>query len=227
MTMPGKKYAAAEKLVDAKKLYSLEEAVELVKKTATTKFDGSVEVHCILGIDPSKNEQQVRVTVALPHGTGKTKKVAAFVDAVHEKEAEAAGADIVATEQTIAEIASSGKINFDIAIAVPAMMPKLAKIAKILGPKGLMPNPKSETVTTDLKKTVSELKKGKLTFKNDDTGNVHLAIGKISFEPVKLVENLKTVMDALRRSKPASSKGIFLKGCSISSTMGPAIHVSI
>src|SRR3989338_3712017 len=119
MTMPGKKYQEAQKLIDANKLYSAEEAIELVKKTAKTKFDGSVEVHCVLGIDPAKNEQQVRVTVALPHGTGKTKKVAAFVDSVHEKEAEESGADIIATEQTIAEIAASGKINFDIAIAVP------------------------------------------------------------------------------------------------------------
>ncbi len=225
--MPGKKYQAAEKLIDQTKLYSSEEAIELAKKTSTAKFDGSIEVHCVLGIDPAKNEQQVRVTVALPHGTGKTKKIAAFVDAVHEKEAEAAGADIVATEQTIAEIASSGKINFDIAIAVPAMMPKLAKIAKILGPKGLMPNPKSETVTTDLKKTVSELKKGRLTFKNDDTGNVHIAIGKVSFESVKLVENFKALMDALRRSKPSSSKGVFLKSCVVSSSMGPAIRVQL
>ena len=225
--MPGKKYQEAQKLIDANKLYSFEEAIELVKKTARTKFDGSVEVHCVLGIDPTKNEQQVRVTVALPNGTGKTKKIAAFVDAVHEKEAEAAGADIVATEQTIAEIASSGKINFDIAIAVPAMMPKLAKIAKILGPKGLMPNQKSETVTTDLKKTISELKKGKLTFKNDDTGNVHIAIGKVSFESVQLLENAKALMDALRRSKPSSSKGIFLKSCTLSSSMGPAIRVQI
>src|SRR3989338_10564207 len=189
----GKKYQEAHKLIDANKLYSFEEAIELVKKTARTKFDGSVEVHCVLGIDPTKNEQQVRVTVALPNGTGKTKKIAAFVDAVHEKEAEAAGADIVATEQTIAEIASSGKINFDIAIAVPAMMPKLAKIAKILGPKGLMPNQKSETVTTDLKKTVAALKQGRLTFKNDDSGNVHIAIGKVSFDSAKLLENFKAL----------------------------------
>src|SRR3989338_4392231 len=155
----GKKYNEAAKLIDPKKLYSIEEAIELIKKTTTTKFEGSVEIHCKLGIDPAKSDQAVRATFTFPHTTGKTKRIAAFVDAANEKAAEEAGADIVGGEALIAEIASSGKINFDVAIATPPMMAKLAKVAKVLGPNGLMPNPKSETVTTDVKKTIGEDRK--------------------------------------------------------------------
>ncbi|MBI4135918.1 50S ribosomal protein L1 [Candidatus Uhrbacteria bacterium] len=223
----GTKYAQATKLVEATKLYTPEEALALIKKINTAKFDATVEVHCHLGIDPAKSDQQARGTINFPHGTGKTKKIAAFVDAGSEKVAEEAGADIVGSERLIDEIAASGKFDFEIAIATPPMMPKLAKIAKILGPKGLMPNPKSETVTTDVKKTIAELKKGKVTFKNDDTGNVHVAIGKISFEDNKLAENFKVFLDALRRAKPSSSKGIFIQSCTVTSTMGPAIKVSV
>ncbi len=223
----GTKYAQAAKLVEATKLYTPEEALALIKKINTAKFDATVEVHCHLGIDPAKSDQQVRGTINFPHGTGKTKKIAAFVDAANEKAAEAAGADIVGSERLIDEIAASGKFDFEVAIATPSMMPKLAKIAKILGPKGLMPNPKSETVTTDVKKTIAELKKGKITFKNDDTGNVHVAIGKISFEDNKLAENFKVFLDALRRAKPSSSKGVFLRSCTVTSTMSPAVKVSV
>lgn len=223
----GKKYNEAAKLVDSKKLYSIEEAIELIKKTSTTKFEGSVEVHCKLGIDPAKSDQAVRATFTFPHGTGKTKRIAAFVDAANEKAAEEAGADIVGGEALINEIASSGKINFDVAIATPPMMAKLAKVAKILGPKGLMPNPKSETVTTDVKKTIAELKKGKVTFKNDDTGNVHQTIGKVSLESNKLLENFQALMEAIRRAKPSSSKGVYLKTVTLTSTMGPAVRVSV
>lgn len=208
-------------------LYSPQEALDLCKKTSKTKFDASVEIHCNLGIDTKKSDQQVRGTVSFPHGTGKTKRIAAFVDSANEKAAEEAGADIVGNERLIDEIASSGKINFDIAIAVPSMMPKLAKIAKILGPKGLMPNPKSETVTTDVKKTIAELKKGKATFKSDDTGNAHLAIGKVSMDVQKLLENFQAFIDVLRRSKPSSSKGVFIKSITISSSMGAGIRVAI
>mgnify|MGYP001581848253 CR=1 FL=1 len=223
----GTKYQEAAKLVIKDKLYKPEEALELVKKTSTSKFDGAVEVHCHLGIDASKGTEQVRSNVSFPHGTGKTKKVVAFVGPNFEKQAEEAGADIVGNDQLIAEIASSGKINFDVAVATPDMMPKLAKIAKILGPKGLMPNPKSDTVTTDIKKTIAELKKGKVNFKSDNTGNVHIAIGRVSFETGKLLENFEKFMDALRRAKPSSSKGIFIRSCTITSTMGPAVRVSI
>ena len=223
----GKKYNEAIKLVDPKKTYSVAEAIELVKKTSTTKFDGSVEVHCKLGIDPAKSDQAVRATFTFPHGIGKIKRIAAFVDATNEKAAEEAGADLVGGEALIAEIASSGKINFDVAIATPPMMPKLAKVAKILGPKGLMPNPKSETVTTDVKKTIAELKKGKVSFKNDDTGNVHQMIGKVSLDSNKLLENLQVLLENIRRSKPASSKGVFIKSCTLTSSMGPAVRISI
>lgn len=223
----GKKFQEASKLVDPKKTYSIADAIELVKKTSTTKFDGSVEVHFNLGIDPAKSDQAVRGTLTLPHSIGKTKRIAAFVDSTNEKAAEEAGADLVGGEALIAEIASSGKIAFDVAIATPNMMPKLAKVAKILGPKGLMPNPKSETVTTDVKKTIAELKKGKVSFKNDDTGNVHQMIGKISLDSAKLIENFQALLENLRRSKPASSKGVFIKSCTLTSSMGPAVKVSI
>ena len=225
--MPGKKYNEASKLVDAKKLYSPQEALELAKKTSTVKFDGSVEVHCKLGIDPAKSDQSVRATLTFPHGIGKSKRIAAFVDAGNEKAAEEAGAEVVGGDALIASIASSGKIDFDVAIATPVMMPKLAKVAKILGPKGLMPNPKSDTVTTDVKKTIAELKKGKLTFKNDDTGNVHQIVGKISLDTAKLLENFQTLLEAVRKAKPASSKGVYLQSCTVSATMGPAIRVAI
>ncbi|OGL66193.1 50S ribosomal protein L1 [Candidatus Uhrbacteria bacterium RIFCSPLOWO2_01_FULL_47_24] len=225
--MPGKKYQEAVKLVDAKKLYSPSEALELAKKTSTVKFDASIEVHCHLGIDPAKSDQAVRATLTFPHGTGKSKRIAAFVDAANEKAAEEAGADIVGGDRLIDEIASSGKIDFDVAIATPPIMAKLAKVAKVLGPKGLMPNPKSETVTTDVKKTIAELKRGKVTFKNDDTGNVHQVLGKVSFDTQKLLENFQTLLEALRKAKPSSSKGIYLQSCTISASMGPAIKVSI
>lgn len=223
----GKKYLEAKKLVDAKKSYALEDAVELVKKTNPAKFDASIEFHIRLGIDPTKGEQQVRGTVALPHGTGKTKKVAAFVSPDKEKDAKDAGADLVGGEELIAEIAKTEKIGFDVAVATPDMMPKLAKVAKILGPKGLMPNPKSETVGTNVKKMVEELKKGKIAFKNDDSGNVHVVIGKVSAESSKLLENLNTVLEAIKRVKPASAKGIFIQNAALASSMGPAIRIQI
>lgn len=213
--------------LDHAKIYSPEEALALVKQTSKTKFDASVEVHCKLGIDPAKSDQAVRSTVAFPHGTGKVLRIAAFVDQSHEADASAAGADVIAGERLIDEIASSGKINFDVAIATPAMMPRLAKIAKILGPKGLMPNPKSDTVTMDVRKTIGELKRGKATFKNDDTGNVHIAIGKVSFETAHLLENFNTFLAALRRAKPSSSKGIFIQSCTLTSTMGPGVRVQV
>lgn len=220
----GKRYAAAASLVDAKKIYTLAEAIDLIKKTGATKFDATVELHAKLGVDPKKGEQQVRGTVSLPHGTGKTKKVAAFVNPDKTKDAKEAGADFVGGEDLIDEIAKSEKIDFDVAVATPDMMPKLAKVAKILGPKGLMPNPKTDTVGTNVKKMVEDLKKGKVAFKNDDTANVHMAVGKISFSPEQLSENIAAAMDALKRVKPASSKGVYLPSATLSSTMGPGIR---
>lgn len=210
-----------------KKAYSPEEALELAKKTATTKFDSSVEVHIRLGIDPKKSDQQVRGTVTLPHGIGKTKKVAAFVsNAEAEKEAKAAGAEIVGGEDLIAEIAKTGKYEFEIAVATPDMMPKMAKVAKVLGPKGLMPSPKNETVTTNLTKTIGELRKGKIAFKADDTANMHQVIGKASFTKEQLTENYTAFMDAIRKAKPATSKGTYLLSVTLTTTMGPGIKVA-
>ena len=223
-TMRGKKYREAAKLVDPKKAYSIDEAVELVKETATAKFDSSVEVHLRLGIDVKKGDQLVRGTVSLPHGTGKTKKVAAFVASDKEAAAKEAGADIVGGEELIAEIAKTGKYDFEIAVATPDMMPKLAKVAKILGPKGLMPNPKSDTVGTNIAKLVGELKKGKIAFKNDGNGIVHTVIGKVSFDAQKIKENYETLLETIRKAKPSSSKGTFLKSVYLTATMGPSIR---
>ncbi|MBM3204836.1 50S ribosomal protein L1 [Candidatus Uhrbacteria bacterium] len=221
----GKKYNEMNKLVDPKKLYAPLEAMELVKKTSPTKFDASVEVHINLGIDVTKGEQQVRSTITLPHSTGKTKKIAAFVNGDKEKEAKEAGADLVGGEELISEIAKSNKIEFDVAIATPDMMAKLAKIAKILGPSGLMPNPKTETVGPNVKKMVEELKKGKVAFKNDTTANLHQLIGKVSMDAKALTENFTVLIEAVKKAKPASSKGVFLKSVTVASTMGPGIHV--
>lgn len=221
----GKRYTEIKKLVDPKKLYAPAEAMDLVKKTSNTKFDATVEVHFNLGIDVKKGEQQVRSTIVFPHGTGKVKKVAAFVSGDKEKDAKEAGADIVGGEDMINEIAQSGKIDFDIAIATPDMMAKLAKIAKVLGPKGLMPNPKTETVGPNVKKMVEEIKKGKASFKNDVTGNVHTSIGKISMDAKTLLENFLALVEAVKKTKPASSKGVFLKSITLTSTMGPGVRV--
>lgn len=222
-----KRFKELKATIDAKKAYSPEEAVELVKKTATTKFDSAVEVHVRLGIDPKKSDQQVRGTVTLPHGTGKTKKVAAFVsNADAEKEAKAAGAELVGGEELIAEIAKTGKYDFEIAVATPDMMPKMAKVAKVLGPKGLMPSPKNETVTTNLTKTIGELRKGKVAFKADDTANLHQVIGKASFSKEQLAENYAALMDAVRKAKPATSKGTYLLSVTLTSTMGPGVKVA-
>ena len=220
-----KRYTELSKLVDSKKLYSPEEAIELVKKTATTKFDGSVEVHINLGIDVKKGDQQVRSTIIFPHSIGKAKKVIAFVPADKEAAAKEAGADIVGGEELIDEIAKTGKINFEVAVATPDMMPKLAKVAKILGPTGLMPNPKTDTVGTNIKKLIEDVKKGKVAFKNDVTGNVHQAIGKSSLSAKELHENLKTLMEAVNKVKPASAKGTYLNSVTLTSTMGPGIKV--
>ncbi|MFH1233347.1 MAG: 50S ribosomal protein L1 [Patescibacteria group bacterium] len=212
---------------DKTKAYPIDEAVELTKKLAKTKFDSSVEAHFRLGIDNKKGEQQIRTTVALPYGTGKTIKIAAFVTQEHEKEVKEAGADYVGGDELIAEIKKTEKTDFQVAIAEPILMKKLAQIAKILGTRGLMPSPKNDTVTNNPAKTVGELKKGKVSFKNDDTGNIHVAIGKVSFDKQQLVENFQTLLQAIKKVKPASSKGIYLKNISLSSSMGPGIKIQI
>jgi large subunit ribosomal protein L1 len=214
-------------LFDNTKSYNIEEAVELVKKTNKAKFDASVEVHFRLGIDPKKGDQQVRGAVSLPHGTGKSVKVAAFVSPANEKAAKAAGADFVGGEELIAEIKKTEKTDFQVAVAEPEMMKNLAVIAKILGTRGLMPSPKNDTVTQNPAKAVEELKKGKISFKNDDTSNIHAVIGKVSFDANKLAENFKTFLETIRKAKPNSSKGVYIKNASISSTMGPGVKVSL
>jgi len=212
--------------IEKNKVYGWDEAINLVKETSGVKFDAGVEVHANLGIDPKKGEQQIRATVVLPHGMGKTKKVAAFVGSEKEKEAKEAGADFVYGEEDIKKIKDTSKIEFDVAITTPDMMPKMAAIAKILGPRGLMPNPKTETVGPNVKKMVEELKKGKITFKNDDTANIHQLIGRVSFTEIQLKENLAAFVGALSKAKPTGSKGTYVKNLVLCSTMGPAIKIS-
>lgn len=214
-------------MVDKTKTYSVDEAIALVKQTSNVKFDAAVEVHARLGIDTGKSDQQIRATVALPHGTGKTKKVAAFVGPNDLKAAQEAGADTIYGEDDIKKIKETGKIDFEIAVATPEMMPKLAIVAKVLGPKGLMPSPKTETVGTDVKKMVEALKKGRATFKNDDSGNVHQIIGKVSFEDAKLKENVNAFMEALKKAKPNSAKGTYIQTVHLTSSMGPSIKIQM
>ncbi len=208
-------------------LYPIEKALELIKQLNKAKFDASVEVHFRLGIDPKKGDQQVRGAVSLPHGTGKDIKVAAFVSPENEKKVIAAGADFCGGEELIAKIKKTEKTDFQVAIAEPALMKNLAVIAKTLGTRGLMPSPKNDTVTDDPVKAVEELKKGKINFKNDDTSNIHTVIGKISFDNQKLLENYEALLENIKKVKPASSKGIYLRNISISSSMSPGIKVEI
>lgn len=222
----GKRMKELAAKVDQSKVYSWDDAIKLAKETSGVKFDASIEVHAHLGIDPKKGEQQVRASATLPHGTGKTKKVAAFVSAEKEKEAKEAGADFVYGEEDIKRIKDTGKIEFDVAVTTPDMMSKLAAVAKVLGPKGLMPNPKTETVSPNIKKMVEELKKGKITFKNDDTSNIHQSIGKVSFSETQLKENLAAFLEVLKRAKPATAKGTYIQTLVLCSTMGPAIRIA-
>lgn len=219
----GKKYRAAAEKIEKDKIYSLEEAVKFIKENKIAKFDESVEVHVKTNVDPKKGDQQVRSTVALPHGTGKTKRVA-VITSTSVDEAKAAGADIVGGEELIEKFAK--KIDFDVLVATPEMMPKLAKVAKILGPKGLMPNPKTETVTTKIKEAVEALKKGRAAFKNDDSANVHQAVGKLSFEDAKLIENIKAFIGAVEKAKPDAFKGKLISNITICSTMGKGVKIS-
>lgn len=213
--------------VDKNKKYPVTEAVNVLKQNATAKFDETVELHFNLGIDPKQGDQQIRGTLSLPNGTGKSKRVAAFVDAANEAAAKAAGADIIADEAYLENLAKTGKIDFDVAVAVPAMMAKLAKAARVLGPRGLMPNPKTDTVGPNIAKMIEEQKAGKLSFKNDNTANVHMIVGKASFDAKKLEDNINAAVDAIRKVKPASSKGTYIKSLTLTSTMGPAIKLEV
>jgi large subunit ribosomal protein L1 len=220
----GKKYRGVAEKIEKDKIYSIEEAIKFIKENKIAKFDESVEIHVKTNVDPKKGDQQVRGTVILPHGTGNSKKVA-VITSTHQDEAKKGGADIVGGEELIEKIAK--KIDFDVLVATPEMMPKLAKVAKILGPKGLMPNPKTETVTTKIKETVEALKKGKAAYKNDDSANIHLVVGKVSFEENKLAENIKTFVENLEKSKPAVVKGKFLINLTLCSTMGAGLRIKI
>lgn len=223
--MPSNRFNQAKALVDKTKTYTISDAVALAKKAATAKYDEAMELHVRLGIDASKSDQQVRGTIALPHGTGKTKKVAAFVEAEKEADAKAAGADIIGGEELINTIATKGTIDFDVAVATPAMMPKLAKLARLLGPRGLMPNPKTDTVSPNVTKMVGEQKAGKESFKNDPQGNVHQIFGRRSFTEAQLEENLRALLETVKRLKPQSSKGIYVRSATIASTVGPGIKI--
>ncbi len=227
MKKHSKRFQEVAKLVDRSKTYSVGEAVELVKKTSQVKFDAGVEVHVRLGIDPKKAEQMVRSAVTLPHGTGKKKKIAVFCDGKDQVIAQQAGADIVGGDELINEIKKTGKCDFDLALATPALMKKMGQIAKILGPKGLMPNPRNETVTTDIAKSMTALAGGKVTFRNDDSGNIHQLIGRVSFDSAKLVENFQTFLEAIKKAKPQGVKGVYVKSVTLTSTMGPGIKIAI
>lgn len=221
----GKRIEAARKAFDVNKVYGLDEASKLVKENAKAKFDETIELHISLGIDTKKADQQVRTTVVLPNGTGKTKRIAVIAKGEKAQEAQAAGADLVGGEDIVEDVLK-GKIDFDILVATPDAMKDLAKAAKVLGPRGLMPNPKSGTVTFDVANTIKELKAGRVEFKADAYGIVHVGIGKASFDAEKIAENAKAVLDTIIRVKPNTSKGQYIKSISISSTMGPGVFIS-
>lgn len=220
----GKRMEAAKKTIDSKKLYTLKEAVALCKENAKAKFDETVELHVRLGIDTKKSDQQVRTMVVLPHGTGKTKRIAVLAKGEHAQDAQKAGADLVGGEELVEDILK-GKMDFDVLVATPDTMRDLAKAAKILGPRGLMPNPKAGTVTFDVATAVKELKAGRIEFKADAYGIVHVPVGKASFEADKLFDNAKAVLEVINRVKPSTSKGVYVRTISLSSTMGPGLHV--
>ena len=226
MAKHGKKYKEALKLIEEGKLYAAKEAVEIVKKTATAKFDETIELHVRLGVDPKYADQQVRGAVVLPHGTGKTKRVLVFAKGEKVKEAEDAGADFVGSDEMVTKI-QGGWLEFDVAVATPDMMGTVGRLGKVLGPRGLMPNPKLGTVTMDLAKAISEIKAGKVEYRTDKAGNVHCPIGKASFDEAKLLENYQTLIDTLNRAKPAAAKGQYMKSITVSSTMGPGVPVAL
>lgn len=221
----GKKYQEAFKLIDDAKLYDPDEAIELVKKTATKKFDETVEIAVRLGVDPKHADQQVRGAVVLPYGTGKTKRVLVFAKGAKAKEAEEAGADFVGAEDMVEKI-QGGWTDFDVAVATPDMMGTVGRLGKILGPKGLMPNPKVGTVTMDLTRAINEIKAGKIEYRTDKAGNIHAPIGKASFEAEKLMKNFNTLIDTLIKVKPAAAKGQYMRSITVSTTMGPGVKVN-
>ena len=222
----GKKYIESAKLIDKNTLYSPAEALELSVKTAKANFDETIELHVRLGVDPRHADQQVRGAVVLPNGTGKTVKVLVFAKGDKAKEAEAAGADFVGAEELVQKIQSENWFDYDVVVATPDMMGVVGRIGRVLGPKGLMPNPKSGTVTFDVTKAIAEIKAGKVEYRVDKTAIVHCPIGKKSFGAEKLKENFHTLMEALVKAKPAAAKGQYLKSVTVSSTMGPGAKIN-
>ncbi|MDE2952355.1 MAG: 50S ribosomal protein L1 [Chloroflexota bacterium] len=223
----GKRYKTAAGAFDRQRNYPMEEALRIVKSNATAKFDETIEIHFRLGIDPRHSDQQVRTTVMLPHGTGKSVRILAFVDESEADATLAAGADIIGTDEVINKIRNDGWLEFDATIATPPMMRKVGQIARILGPRGLMPNPKAGTVVPadDLPRVINELKAGRVEFRNDKTGNLHVPVGKASFSQEQLQENLQAVVDTVRNAKPESQKGTFVRRVVLTSTMGPGVRV--
>ncbi len=226
MAKKGKKYQDSEKLIDKSKIYETGEALALVCQTAKAKFDETIEIHVRLGVDSRHADQQVRGAVVLPNGTGKKVRVLVFAKGDQATQAEAAGADYVGAEEYVTKIQKEGWLEFDVIIATPAMMGVIGRLGKILGPKGLMPNPKAGTVTMDVAKAVKEAKAGKIEYRLDKSNIIHCSIGKASFGAEKLDENFRTLMGAIIKAKPAASKGQYIRSCVIASTMGPGIHVS-
>jgi large subunit ribosomal protein L1 len=222
MKKRSKRYKENLKYIEKDKRYSLEEAISLLKKMPATKFDSSVDLHFNLNIDPKKSDQQVRGTVILPHGRGKKLRILAFCKGEAENEARQAGADIVGGEELVNKVAN-GFLDFDCVVATPEMMKDISRLGKILGPRGLMPSPKTGTVTNDIKKAIEELKKGKVEFKNDKQGGIHIAVAKLSFDEKKIFENASRVIEAVNEAKPPAVKGKFIKSIYISSTMSPGI----
>ena len=223
----GKRYKDAMRAFDRQQNYPMEDALKIVKSNARAKFDETIEVHFRLGIDPRHSDQQVRTTVMLPHGTGKQVRILAFVDEQHEEAALAAGADIIGNDEVINQIRNDGWLEFDATIATPPMMRKIGPIARILGPRGLMPNPKAGTVVQpdDIQRVVNELKAGRVEFRNDRTGNLHIPVGKASFSHEQLVDNLQAVVDTVQGVKPESQKGAYVRRMVLTSTMGPGVRV--
>ena len=222
----GKRYVEAEKLIDSSKDYSAKEALETIEKFPKAKFDETVELHVKLGVDSKHADQQVRGTVVLPHGTGKTLRVLVFAKGPKAEEAEKAGADFVGAEELIPKIQNDNWFDYDVIVATPDMMGVVGRLGKVLGPKGLMPNPKSGTVTMDVTKAIKDIKSGKVEYRLDKTNIIHLGFGKVSFGTEKLAENYETIMNAIIKAKPAAAKGQYIKSVSVSTTMGPGLYVN-